>query len=295
MLMLKTAGEVRQLVYTSDCSRLAAWAQAIDAPPVVSWWDLQTGEELAPTHLSGWPSHVAIASHADRIAYQTGTGVYFLKRNDEYVGRGDSGPARRDTMAITPDAGLLAVSGALRSQPLQRSVVEVFRPNQSLTPDRRFSSSLHVKLLALSNDGRFLASAGEGGLSIWDLNAGESIATVRSNLVDCVRFAPHGFSFAAVRGAELSLHETMTGKIRWLLRGHENSDFTGVDFSPDGRIVLIASKSGLVEWCDSTDGRPIAKFDWQIGPMMSVAFSHDGLTCAAGNCDGQIVVWDVEE
>ena len=295
MLMLQSAGEVRQLVYTSDALRLAAWAHDADSPPAISWWDLRTGDALPPTHLSGWPTHVAIASHADRIAYMTGTGVYFIRHNDEFVGRGDSGPARRHTMTITPNASLLAVSGSVQHQPLQRSVIEVFRPNQQLSPYRRFSSSLHVHQLAFSPDGRFLASGGEGGLTIWELPAGESIATFQSSLVDRIVFSPDGFRVAVLRGKSLVLLETLTARICWKLEAEDANDFTDVAFAPGGRLLAVASKAGIVEFRDLADGQIKTKFDWLIGPLLSVAFSPDGLTCAAGNSDGQIVVWDLED
>jgi WD40 repeat protein len=298
MLLLKSAGEIRQLAYASDASLLGAWAHSANSrSPEVSWWDLRTGDRLRPTHLSGWPTHVAIASRADRIAYMTGSGVYFIQRNDEFVGRGDSGIARRDTMAITPDASLLAVSGKAQLQPIQRSVIEVYRANQPLSPYRRFSSAVRVHTLSLSADGRFLASGGEGGLTIWDLTQGESVATAsfQSNIVDQIVFSPDGLGFAVLRGEDLSLHETVTARIRWMLHSREGNDFTDVAFAPGRHMLAVVSKAGIVEFCDPADSRLITKFDWQIGPLRSVAFSPDGLTCAAGNYDGQIVVWDLEE
>jgi WD40 repeat protein len=297
MLLLKSTGEIRQLAYTRDAAMLGSWTHDTNSPPIISWWDLRSGDRLRPTHLSGWPTHVAIAARADRIAYMTGSGVYFIQRNDEFLGRGDSGPARRDTMAITPDADLLAVSGRVQLQPMQRSVIEVFRANQPLSPYRRFSSSIRVHTLSLSADGRFLASGGEGGLTIWDLILGESVATAsfQSRIVDQIVFAPDGMSFVALRGEDLSLHDTLTARMRWMLHSRATNDFTDVAFAPGGQTLAAVSKSGMVEFCDPADNRLITKFDWQIGPLRSVAFSPDGLTCAAGNFDGQIVVWDLED
>ena len=35
-------------------------------------------------------------------------------------------------------------------------------------------------------------------------------------------------------------------------------------------------------------------YDWQIGPVNSLTFAPDGMTCAAGGESGEVVIWDVE-
>lgn len=68
----------------------------------------------------------------------------------------------------------------------------------------------------------------------------------------------------------------------------------GLVFSPDSRRVLIGGYSGICALHDPLAGCEIATFEWGIGKIHSVAFSPDGLTCAAGGENGQVVVWDVE-
>lgn len=68
-----------------------------------------------------------------------------------------------------------------------------------------------------------------------------------------------------------------------------------MNFSPDGRLLALAAHGGVVYFVDA-EARQVARvFDWGIGPVSSVAFAPDGMTCAAGGADGQVVVWDVTD
>lgn len=70
-------------------------------------------------------------------------------------------------------------------------------------------------------------------------------------------------------------------------------DLAALDFSSDGRLLLAGSLQGTCCLLDAAGG-VVATLDWGIGPIHSVAFSPDGLTCAAGGENGQVVVWDVD-
>jgi WD40 repeat protein len=77
--------------------------------------------------------------------------------------------------------------------------------------------------------------------------------------------------------------------------------WTGIDdelwaltFSPDGRLLLVGTRGGQCVFHDPAAGQQRTVFEWGIGTVHSVAFSPDGLTCAAGGEKGQVVIWDVD-
>jgi hypothetical protein len=58
--------------------------------------------------------------------------------------------------------------------------------------------------------------------------------------------------------------------------------------------LLAGGPGGTVGIWDTATLRLIAELDWQIGDILSLAISADGLTAAAGGLD-KIVVWDLSE
>jgi WD40 repeat protein len=64
-------------------------------------------------------------------------------------------------------------------------------------------------------------------------------------------------------------------------------------FSPDGKRLLLGTNDGIRVW-DVPNGVDSKWFDFGFGAATALSFSPDGLTCAAGGENGQIVVWDVD-
>jgi WD40 repeat protein len=63
---------------------------------------------------------------------------------------------------------------------------------------------------------------------------------------------------------------------------------------PRGQSALIADGTKKVTQIDTTNGRPIQQFDWNIGKVSCVDIATDGTLAAAGGEKGQVVVWDAE-
>jgi WD40 repeat protein len=76
---------------------------------------------------------------------------------------------------------------------------------------------------------------------------------------------------------------------------HARGKVTDLAASPDGKWFASAGSDHTVRFWHATTGEPGRVFDWKEGAVSAVAFSPDGLTCAAGGYGGQVVVWDVDE
>lgn len=63
---------------------------------------------------------------------------------------------------------------------------------------------------------------------------------------------------------------------------------------PREPVLATACNDGTVRFWDMKSQREIKCYDWKIGAVSAVAFSSDGIRCAAGGQRGQIVVWDVD-
>jgi WD40 repeat protein len=67
-----------------------------------------------------------------------------------------------------------------------------------------------------------------------------------------------------------------------------------VRWTADGSQLLTVSSDEFVRVWNARTGAELRSLKWEIGRLYCVAFSPDGLTCAAGGEKGQVVVWDVD-
>jgi WD40 repeat protein len=75
---------------------------------------------------------------------------------------------------------------------------------------------------------------------------------------------------------------------------HARGKVTDVAASPCGKWFATSGTDDTVRLWDASIGAPGPVFDWKLGSVTALAFSPDGLTCAAGGEKGQVVVWDVD-
>lgn len=142
----------------------------------------------------------------------------------------------------------------------------------------------------LSLDGNCLGAAGYGGA--WAIFPSGRVVELETELGDepLLRFHPRSNELAIVDGDRVFLWDCQSPDA--VPVPDVGDGITDLAFAPDGELWALGHTDGTVRL--RTREREVARFDWGIGRVASVAFAPDGLTCAAGGENGQIVLWDVD-
>jgi len=162
-----------------------------------------------------------------------------------------------------------------------------------------------VKELAVSPDGRLLATIGAGGslwsfkgntkVKVWDADTGQlrselTLPYLEDVIFSTLAFSPDGKTLVASLDEQAGLWNPATAQLRTQLVGpaeddrkthsHGHNALRDVVFSPDGRLLATLSfYGGSVKLWDGWSGKLVA----QLGDgARSLAFSPDGRLLALG-------------
>ena len=82
---------------------------------------------------------------------------------------------------------------------------------------------------------------------------------------------------------------------RWRVTLHRSMPHgsPGMAFSPDGKILAVASEWDVATLWDSASGRMIGVLEGHARFPEAIAFSPDGRTIATGAADDTLKLWDV--
>jgi WD40 repeat protein len=135
----------------------------------------------------------------------------------------------------------------------------------------------------------------------------EAIRTIpgRGKRMYEVVYSPDGKLLASAEEAEVVLREVETGEevrvytkdaVREAQERHPDMQygFTGVAFSPDGKLLAAGSWSGLAALWEVETGKELPLEGGAVNHIFSVVFSPDGKYLVAGSWSGQTLVWEVE-
>jgi WD40 repeat protein len=156
-----------------------------------------------------------------------------------------------------------------------------------------------VGAVALSNDGRLLATGGDS-LTLWNLGTGEDLVTfpgLRGGVLNLV-LSPDGKTVATEGPNEpAKLWDVESKQLRATLRGQRGTFgfLSGLAFSPDGKTLVTANVDDRIPklW-DVATGESLGSFRGDESVMTCVAFSPDGKTLATGTSSGsRVILWDV--
>jgi WD40 repeat protein/serine/threonine protein kinase len=182
-----------------------------------------------------------------------------------------------------------------------------------------------VRAVAVSRDGALLAagggSPGAGEVRLWDLAGRKELRTLKGHrsIVTAVAFAPGGRLLASAGGAvnqpgEVKLWDLATGQPLATLAG-KLDPVTSLAFSPDGATLLtgtaklipgagspsdryfhvdftrVSTRQGGVLLWDIASRKVRTTLPGVTGDVLSVAWSPDGKTVAAGTAEGKVLLW----
>ncbi len=163
-----------------------------------------------------------------------------------------------------------------------------------------------VKGVAFSPDGKTLAAASEKIVVLWDVATGKPRHTLRGHREDIwsIAFSLDGKLLASGGADEtVRLWDPATGKELAVRKAHDEI-VCAVAFHPSGRWLVTGGihhvgrpgeeeNSGEIKVWDVATRRVVQTVAAHTLPTITVAFSLDGKTLAAGSCDKKLKLWDV--
>ncbi|MFB7928237.1 helix-turn-helix domain-containing protein [Streptomyces sp. NPDC056039] len=194
-----------------------------------------------------------------------------------------------------PDLASLLAVHAYRTSPTREAVAALYDAAALPLRKRLVSGNEPVHSLAVSTDGRTVAThSKDGKVRIWELPGGRLRHTFTGpGSSEVVALSADGRTLAVATsgGADtvIGLWDPATGR--------RISTFTVLDgavggmvFSPDGRTVAAASATAVRMW-DVATGR--SRHSFTSDSPRSIAFGPDGNTVVAASYSGQVRTWDV--
>jgi len=159
-----------------------------------------------------------------------------------------------------------------------------------------------LKAMALSPDGKCLATASGENILLWEIPSGRqlSILTYKENTT-ALTFSPDG-KYLAACGATATLWEVPSGhQFLRLNLAHYINNMSVIAFSPDGKYLAAACGAAAALW-EVPSGHQLADLSLTTTPMSndsvtSLAFSPDGKFLAVANKAflhrGSAALWEV--
>jgi WD40 repeat protein len=159
-----------------------------------------------------------------------------------------------------------------------------------------------ISVVEVSPDGRIIAAGTPtGDTHLIRVRGGETLGVLKrkrgkrtdDQRVRRLAFSPSGKQLGVVLDGMLRVWDVKTATSLWDV---EDAKANAIDLSyhPDGNTIAVARSDGAAVFLDAQSGKLQKRYDWKVGQLNSIAFSPDGLTCAAGGEKGQVIVWDVD-
>ena len=154
-----------------------------------------------------------------------------------------------------------------------------------------------VRGLAVSPDGRLLATQCSSELVLWDARTGSRLRSLK-NPMDAglwsILFSTDGRTLIiGGKFGEARLLDVMTGQEVRTFASH-NGGIRGMAISGDGKLLATASEDRTAKVWEVDTGRELAALKGHLAELYGVAFAPDGKTLVTASTDFTAKIWELE-
>jgi WD40 repeat protein/beta-lactamase regulating signal transducer with metallopeptidase domain len=277
----------------------------------IKLWDVATGQEIRRIKVpqGARVAAVAVAPAGKLLAYATGSTVHYCDVDTGNEIRQLKAPdGRIATLVFSPDCKLLAARG--RNQKVrawdaqtgkelhQLGDAEPSRPTTGGGNAIFFAApdffGPEARALAISPDGKRIASAAGRTVRIWDTTTGKEISLVAGHrqAPAAMVVSPDGKSICSW-GSDgvIRRWEAATGRTLSAFAAPPRTTLAA--FARDGRIVALANADNTIRLHDTVTGKEVQQLQGSQRGVVGLAFAPGGNILAARSGDNVIRLFDV--
>jgi len=305
ILSIRTKTRIRSLAFSPSGRDIAAAC----GDGSIRVWNRSTGD----VQLLNW---IAVTSGCNILYLNesqlvaTGPGIWLLdvERNDSNQTCPEQFFGSR--LCLSPDGTYLGVTGTTGDLPLKGFSVYATSNWSQLPPMEK--SKMETGDIAISPDGKYLATGQmvvvgyspelhfaysdyKYAVHLREMPSGKIIQSSDywEHKLGKIAFSPDGRILAGGDGPCLRIWDIQENRETTLDKCGVD-DFQAITFTPCGRYLVTVSNDEMTRVWDTRSWQEHSTYTWQIGKLLNIAISPDGLVAAAGSDKGKIVIWDLD-
>jgi WD40 repeat protein len=152
--------------------------------------------------------------------------------------------------------------------------------------------------VAFSRDGRRLATIGNDGVQLWDVETRRPVAKLAAGLrsfLGYVTFSPDGRLLGVAYGDTVRLWDATSLRPSGQPIETRSGSLTALEFSPDSRTLVTASDLSLIRRYDVRTHRRLENIGASDASADRVRFTPDGTRLVIGDQRGGVRIWSLAE